>query len=110
MNINEILDYETRRINIEKHLLLTEDISYQELMILNIIKNYESDIVNMKNLRSEALSYGLDYQKSITSLFKKGYFLKRRCEKDERKVEIYKVDYQKINNKIKVLEQLVNEK
>lgn len=74
MNIKEILDYETRRINIENHLLLTEDISYQELMIFNIIKNYESDIVNMKELKSEVLSYGLDYQKTITSLFKKGYF------------------------------------
>lgn len=96
MNINEILDYETRRINIEKHLSLTEDISYQELMILNSIKNYESDIVNMKELKSEVLSYGLDYQKAITSLFKKGYFLKRRCETDERKVEIYEVDYKRI--------------
>ncbi|MCD8898518.1 transcriptional regulator, SarA/Rot family [Mammaliicoccus sciuri] len=74
---------------------MTEDISYQELMILNMIKKYESDIVNMKNLKSEALSYGLDYQKSITSLFKKGYFLKRRCETDERKVEIYEVHLSK---------------
>ncbi|WP_436884028.1 transcriptional regulator, SarA/Rot family [Mammaliicoccus sciuri] len=109
MNINEILDYETRRINIEKNLLLTEDISYQELMILNIIKNYESDIVNMKDLKSEVLSYGLDYQTSIKSLFKKGYFLKRRCEEDERKVEIYEVNYKQINEKLKVLEMLVNE-
>ena len=109
MNINEILEYETRRINIEKHLLLTEDISYQELMILNIIKNYESDIVNMKELKSEVLSYGLDYQKSITSLFEKGYFLKRRCETDERKVEIYEVDYKRITKKSKILEKLANE-
>lgn len=109
MNINEILEYETRRINIEKHLLLTEDISYQELMILNIIKNYESDIVNMKELKSEVLSYGLDYQKSITSLFEKGYFLKRRCEIDERKVEIYEVDYKRIDKKLNVLEMLANE-
>lgn len=108
MNINEILEYETRRINIEKNLLFTEDISYQELMILNIIKNYESDIVNMKELKSEVLSYGLDYQKSITSLFKKGYFLKRRCETDERKVEIYEVDYKRIAKKLKVLETLAN--
>lgn len=109
MNINELLDYETRRINIEKNLLFTEDISYQELITLNIIKEYESDIVNMKDLKSEVLSYGLNYQTSITSLFKKGYFLKRRCECDERKVEIYEVDYKRIAKKIKVLEMLANE-
>lgn len=109
MNINEILYYETRRINIEKNLLFTEDVSYQELIILNIIKNFESDIVNMKNLKSEVLCYGLDYQTSIKSLFEKGYFLKRRCEADERKVEIYNVDYKQINKKLKILEMLANE-
>lgn len=88
---------------------MTEDISYQELVILNIIKNYESDIINIKDLKSEVLSYGLDYQTSIKRLFKKGYFLKRRCEADERKVEIYKVDYKTIAKKLKVLEMLVNE-
>lgn len=109
MNIDEILFYEKRRINIEKNLMVSDDISYQELIILNILKNYELDIVDMKSLKSEVLSYGLDYQKSIKSLFKKDYFLKRRCETDERKVEIYKINYKKINEKLKKLEILANE-
>lgn len=109
MNINEILYYEKRRINIEKNLLFTEGVSYQELIVLSIIKSYKSDIINMKNLKSEVLSYGLDYQTSIKSLFEKGYFLKRRCVEDERKVEIYEVDYKQINKKLEVLEMLANE-
>lgn len=95
--MKDFIKYElNRKIYINK-IESIFDINREELLILSIVREINTDKIYLSELLTYMNSYNLYYTKNLKSLWRKKYFIKTRLPEDERTVVIQDINYSKIN-------------